>query len=183
MQQRAHRPALFPGRVRAAASRRRANAGAARAMARIASRPSLPRGQRGRRFETQIAPRRDADRRARCRADCWRSGRSARHAAAPASRRGGIRRCRCGCARVAARDFERGFRWRRWRGRARAGRSFAMASAMAPLPVPRSATRASASAGMRSSASSTSNSVSGRGTSVAGVTASSRVQNPREPVR
>jgi release factor glutamine methyltransferase len=54
---------------------------------------------------------------------------------------------------------------------------------LAPLPVPRSATPDSTSEGMRARASSTSSSVSGRGMRVAGVTARSSVQNPREPVR
>ena len=63
------------------------------------------------------------------------------------------------------------------------GRSWAMASAIAPLPVPRSAMRHAACCGMRASASSTSRSVSGRGISVSGVTARSKRQKLRRPIR
>ena len=62
------------------------------------------------------------------------------------------------------------------------GRSLAIASAMAPQPVPRSATSASVSSGSRARASCTSNSVSGRGTSVSGVTIRSSDQNSLRPV-
>ena len=62
------------------------------------------------------------------------------------------------------------------------GRSFAMAMAIAPLPVPRSRMSHCARRGISRSARSTSSSVSGRGTSVAGVTRSSSDQNSRLPV-